>query len=358
LNNLSASLLGDVSSSTYLDAILGQLPFVFWVVDRQGVFRASRGGGLKAVGQEPGEIIGKLVQDVYPDHVEILQYHQRAMAGEEVVATVHVGDASFDATYTPLRDEAGSIIGVLGTATDVSTRVRGERQLLEMRQSLDALLDIDRATSRTSRKEEILEAGLSTATSVIGADKGAVYRLDGETLSLEAHCGLPDRTVAALANLPLGEGLVSLAIQRMEVVVVAVDEYPTEALAEMVQGDGIRQLISAPLITMGEVFGGISLGRTEERPFTQRDRDFIFAIGVQMASALRVHLLFEERECARAEADMKLKEVVALNRLFHGHVAQIREVLAKLRTAHAFSGELLDELMAGPVGEEQGESGD
>lgn len=354
MNHLPTGLLDDAPSWTTMDVLLGQLPFVLWVVDRQGVFRVSRGGGLKALGREPGEVVGKLVQEVYPDHSEIMQHHQRCLAGEEVSAVVHVGDASFDTIYTPLRDEAGSILGVLGTATDVSSRVSAERQMLEMRQSLDALLDIDRAASRSRRKEELLEAGLSTAVSVIGADKGAVYRLDGESLSLEVHHGLPDRTVAALSRLPLGQGLVSKAVERKDVVVATVEEYPTDALAEMVLEDGIRQLISAPLITMGEVFGGISLGRTEEKPFTQRDRDFIFAIGVQMASALRIHLLFEERERARAEADLKLKEVVALNRLFHGHVSQIRDVLEKLGVAHAFSGELLDRLKAGPAGEEQG----
>lgn len=354
MNDLPTSLLAEVPPWATLDPILDQLPFVIWVTDREGVFRRSQGGGLKALGLKSGEVVGRSLRDIYPDHPEFMDHQRQCLGGESFHTTTTVEGATFESTYTPLKDETGAVNGVLGMSIDVTSRVGAERQMLDMRRSLDALLDIDRTTFLSSGAEQILKAGLTTAASVIGTDMGAMFRLDGDSLSLTVHCGLSDAGIAMLSRLPLEQGLVSKAIERKEVVVVAVEDYPTASLMEQLRRDGIRQLISAPMIAMGKVLGGITLARTDERPFTQRERDVFLSVGIQLASALRIHLLFEERERARVEADLKLKEVVALNHVFQDHLLQTRDVVDKLGVAHAFSGDLLDKLKAGPAGEQAG----
>jgi rsbT co-antagonist protein RsbR len=110
-------------------AILENVDFVVWAMDRKGTLTLSEGKALRGFGLTPGQIVGQNVFDIYRDDPDVIRYAQRALAGEEFVAVTDSGDRAFENRYTPLRDEDNQVIGVAGISTDVTERVTIQREL-------------------------------------------------------------------------------------------------------------------------------------------------------------------------------------------------------------------------------------
>ncbi len=102
---------------------------IVYGLDRDGVYTASAGRGLSALGRREGEVVGRSVYDVHRDHPEILAHVERCLAGEEFTAGLELGGISYDAYYRPERNERGEVVGLFGFATDVTERKRLEVEL-------------------------------------------------------------------------------------------------------------------------------------------------------------------------------------------------------------------------------------
>ncbi|MDQ6914387.1 MAG: HD domain-containing protein [Actinomycetota bacterium] len=122
------------ASEERLRTVVGRAPIVLWAVDRRGIFTLSDGAGLHALGLEPGQAVGQSVFEMYADFPEVIDHVRRAMAGEELRATVDVGNAIFESHFTPLRDGGGRVTGVIGVSTDVTERATAERALRRARE--------------------------------------------------------------------------------------------------------------------------------------------------------------------------------------------------------------------------------
>jgi PAS domain S-box-containing protein len=122
------------ASEERLRTVVGRAPIVLWAVDRKGIFTLSDGAGLQALGLAPGEAVGQSVFEMYARFPDVVDYVRRAMAGEEVTATVDVGSAIFESHFTPLRGDGGRVEGVIGVSTDVTERVTAERALRRARE--------------------------------------------------------------------------------------------------------------------------------------------------------------------------------------------------------------------------------
>jgi signal transduction histidine kinase len=78
--------------------------------------------------------VGLSAFEFYRDHPQIIESLRRALAGEDFVAEVQVGELSYETHYSPQRNEAGEVIGVAGVATDVSERRRLAARLRDSQQ--------------------------------------------------------------------------------------------------------------------------------------------------------------------------------------------------------------------------------
>jgi diguanylate cyclase (GGDEF)-like protein/PAS domain S-box-containing protein len=116
-------------SEAKLRTVIEGFPVVLWVLDRDGVFTLSRGAGLKLLGLEPDEVVGRSLFEVYRDFPEIIEDTRRALASEDLVSTRWIGKVAFETRYSPLRDSAGAVIGAIGVAADVTERKRSEDRL-------------------------------------------------------------------------------------------------------------------------------------------------------------------------------------------------------------------------------------
>ena len=111
-----------------LRTVVQSAPMVLFALDREGDFTLSEGRGLKALGLQPGERVGRSVYDVYADCPKILDGVRRALDGETVSALSETGELTFDTRFFPVRDESGEVSAVSGVATDITERVQAERE--------------------------------------------------------------------------------------------------------------------------------------------------------------------------------------------------------------------------------------
>ncbi len=131
-------------SEERLRTVVAGSPIVLFAVDRLGRFTLSEGKGLEALKLVPNEAVGRAVFEVYRDYPQIIENFQRALAGEAFDSLVEVGDLSFETWQAPVRNPDGEVTGVMGVATDVSDRIRLERQL---RAQYEQLRELDRLKS-------------------------------------------------------------------------------------------------------------------------------------------------------------------------------------------------------------------
>ena len=98
-----------------LRLVVGQVPAIVWTTDRDLRFTSSFGAGLRGLGLEADEVVGRSALDFAegPDAVEI-SAHRRALAGESCTYYPTYRDRSFQVHLDPLRDEEGNIVGVIG----------------------------------------------------------------------------------------------------------------------------------------------------------------------------------------------------------------------------------------------------
>lgn len=102
------------------------------------MFTFENGAALETLGIEPGQSIGLSVFEAYAEFPDVLENVRRALLGEEVVATVEIGNMAFHTTYTPQINESGEVDGLIGVATDITERRRLEQEL-EYRSTHDPL---------------------------------------------------------------------------------------------------------------------------------------------------------------------------------------------------------------------------
>jgi PAS domain S-box-containing protein len=117
-------------SEERLRRVIDSAPVVLYALDQQGRFTLSEGKGLEALGLQPGQVVGALVDDLYQEYPEVLDQVKQALLGQDVQSVVTVGDISYETRYCPLRDENGTMIGVTGVAVDVTERKRAEIEIL------------------------------------------------------------------------------------------------------------------------------------------------------------------------------------------------------------------------------------
>jgi PAS domain S-box-containing protein len=119
-----------------LRAVIASAPIVLFAIDRDGIFTVSEGHGLGVLGLKPGEVVGKSVYVLYKDYADVLEHVRRALAGDEIEASVDLGGIHFDVRYAPLKDGRGAILGVIGVATDVTQRQKAEQALRDSEEAL------------------------------------------------------------------------------------------------------------------------------------------------------------------------------------------------------------------------------
>jgi PAS domain S-box-containing protein len=146
---------------------LAAVPIVLFALDREGIFTLFEGKGLEKLGLKPGQVVGQPVFDIYRRVPTVLEYVNRALAGEQLHETTDVGGLMFETWYSPLW-EGEETVGVVGIAIDVTERKQAQDALRQsedlyhtvVEQTAESILLVDVKTERVLEANTALQRSL------------------------------------------------------------------------------------------------------------------------------------------------------------------------------------------------------
>ncbi len=129
-------------SEERLRTVMNSAPLILFAIDRNGIFTLSEGKSLEAVGLKSGEVVGTSVYDLYRDSPEIIEYINRALAGEEIENfTTNIAGIIFDNRCSIIRDSKGEVTSITGVALDITQRKRAQQALQQSEVKFRSLVE-------------------------------------------------------------------------------------------------------------------------------------------------------------------------------------------------------------------------
>ncbi len=127
------------SEEIFRTIVTNSLPIIF-CIDRNGVFTLAEGKSLEALGQRPGELVGKSLQEFSENYPNIFKGVQVAIEGKVFKDTICLQGAKeevcFDVFYSPYRDSEGHVVGTILIANDITERKKAERENKKLAEQL------------------------------------------------------------------------------------------------------------------------------------------------------------------------------------------------------------------------------
>jgi len=323
-------------ASALLGAIVETASDMVFAKDRLGRLRLANRATLDVIGKPAADVLGRSELDFHPvpdEAARIMAFDQAVMASgaaasAEEYFTSPQGTRVYLSTKAPLRNDDGEVIGLVGTAHDITERKHAEDMLVEHRGLLELI-------ARDVSLDDCLAAVCAAVARLSPSARACVLSIDvdGRTLVRAVGIELPPAFVADLcgpaSSVGPGDALASED--------VAGDERWSREWRDRCAALDVRACHGTPIEGEGRSVGCLILCLTEPRAATAHERR-IGVFGAQVAGialardrthrALRETLAAAERARTEAEHANRAKdEFLAML----GH--ELRNPLAAVRNA-------------------------
>ncbi len=111
-------------------AILNNIPNSAWLKDRKGTYVAVNDPFGKSIGKEPKDVVGKNVYDIYPREIAVI-YEKNSRDAMATGTRTYFEESRIgrdgkmqhmERIETPIFNDAGAVIGIIGIAHDITSR--------------------------------------------------------------------------------------------------------------------------------------------------------------------------------------------------------------------------------------------
>jgi signal transduction histidine kinase len=207
------------------------------------------------------------------------------------------------------------------------------------RRQLEALYQADEYLYRHLQLDQVLQSLVDVVIDILQADKSAVMVWDAEQerLIVRAARGFSAHSLARMSYAP-GEGVAGRVFACGESIAVEDLEQDSSSARSIAAVEGIRSLLSVPILIDGQVYGVFGMNYCHPRTFSADDTRLFMALAQRAGQAIKNARLYEQSKQAAT-----LEERQRLARELHDSVTQALYSLTLLAEAgkrQAQSGDL------------------
>lgn len=250
-----------------------------------------------------------------------LAYIERAYAGEIVHSqpspyrSINGREMVVQSTFVPTFGDGGTVDNVVIFHEDVSALTESQRNAEHRAQLLTSLQDAHRGIADRLRVNEVLEAVMDAAQTVIGAGKVAIWEVNllGEWTAV-AQRGLSAAYGAELTKLNRNSPLLrarSIAVTReMRPLTYSLDDPDHEigGYNAFLEREHVRRVLTVPLLSGTTVTGTLTFYRSSSADYEPILVETACLLADQAAIALHNARLFEEISAIRDRLEDRVRE--------------------------------------------------
>ncbi|PPC91979.1 MAG: response regulator receiver protein [Methylobacter sp.] len=314
---LKSSLERLTQANAQLRTLLNTIPDLVWLKDPDGVFLACNLQFERLLGTKEANIIGKTDYDFLEqkqadffrenDRKAILS--AKVVSNEEWITFAENGYCGlFEALKTPMYDNTGKLIGVLGIARDITERHAAEAKIQRHMRLYAAVNDCNKAIVHSTNETELFLKICKAAVLSGGMKTAWVGLIDPQTCMVLPVASFGDGAdqlqniqVSADADNPYGNGPCGVSIREQQPYwcLDYINDPATVPWHALSSEFGWSASASLPLSRDGQVVGAFILYSEKPNAFDDDTRDLLEG----MAQDISFTLDNFSREIARHKAE-------------------------------------------------------
>jgi PAS domain S-box-containing protein len=248
----------------------------------------------------------------------------------------------FDAyvTATPVRDDDGELLGMVGVAVDITERKRTATELAKRVEQQATVAELGRLVLTGAGTEALMRRSVEVLGETLGACYPSVLELLPGRREVVLRAAVnPEADHVGKLRLPATEGLVGLTLAQSEPVVI--EELagerrfrPPPALAER----GIRSGVSVAIEGKDGPFGLLGVYTDEARTFSADDLNFVSSVANVIGAAVT-----REREEQLEQQLQRVRRLESIGQLAGGVAHDFNNLLAVILNFAEFALDEADE---------------
>ena len=226
-----------------------------------------------------------------------------------------------------LRDARGRAYRMIGSTGDITELKERERQLAEQSAEQAAVRELLEAMSRSAFDlDAVLRALVESATRLCGAEKGFIFRLDGDVYRLAVdYGGVTPEFREFEAQHPMRPGRETLigrtALEKRTVHIEDILADREYRFPESQRIGGFRTILGVPIVRDDVVIGVLALWKERVEPFTPTQIQLVTTFSSQAAIAIENARLFSETKEALEQQTATAEILRVISQLADRHPA-------------------------------------
>jgi PAS domain S-box-containing protein len=328
-----------------------------WVADERGTITYANQRLADLLGYSNGTLLGRSIYD-------FMEADSRAGARRTLSRRGASGSQSQDVRFhrqdgsqlwglvssSPIMGRDGGTVGTVGMVTDITERKRAEDKLRRSADRLTMLHDMDQAILAAQSPVDIGRAALGRVRRMVPCQRCTVTLFDFSRGQAQMIAGYAAGVNLPQTSVPLSDLSPIEVLRRGSVRQIddlkAIPNLPPQA--RLLLAEGMRSVLSVPLLVEGEAIGEITLAAAAPNAFDAEHRDIAFEVATPIAIAIQQGRVREEMSRHRGDLERRLADRGAALRAVTAELETLlysvsHDIRGPVRQLIGFSRQLLDE---------------